>query len=42
MDLVRCFKDLFESVPDFKKAISLFFRNKNDVKLLKDCGFLNE
>ena len=40
MDNVNYFKDLFESIPDYKKIILLIFIIKNDVNLLYECGFL--
>ena len=40
MDYVNYFKDLFESVPDFRKKVLLMLLIKNDEHLLKECGFL--
>ena len=40
MDNVNYFKDLFESVPDYKKIVLLMFLIKNDVIFLYECGFL--
>ena len=40
MDNVNYFKDLFESIPDYKKIVLLLFLSKNDVYFLYDCGFL--
>ena len=38
MDHVKYFKDLFESIPDYRK-IALFKNfNKNDDAFLKECG----
>ena len=34
------FKELFESIPDYKKIVLLMFLIKNDVKFLYECGFL--
>ena len=34
------FKDLFESIPDYKKIVLLKFLIKNDVNFLYECGFL--
>ena len=31
---------MFESLPDFRKIVLLFFLNKNDLDILKGCGFL--
>ena len=30
MDDVYHFKDLFESIPDFRKTVSIIFQNKGD------------
>ena len=35
------FKDMFESIPDYRKLVLLVFLVKNDVDLLKEYGFLN-
>ena len=40
MDNVKCFKDLFESIPGFKNIVLLMFLIKNDVNFLYECGFL--
>ena len=40
MDNINYFKDLFESVPDYKKIVLLMFLIKNDVNFLYECGFL--
>ena len=40
MDNVNYFKDLFESIPDYKKIVLLMFLIKNDVNMLYECGFL--
>ena len=40
MDNVNYFKDLFESIPDYKKIVFLVFLIKNDVSFLHECGFL--
>ena len=40
MNNVNFFKDLFESIPDYKKIVSLMFLIKNDVIFLYECGFL--
>ena len=34
------FKDIFESIPDYKKIVLLMFLIKNDVNFLYECGFL--
>ena len=40
MNNVNYFKDLFESIPDYKKIVLLMFLIKNDVTFLYECGFL--
>ena len=40
MNIVNCFKDLFESIPDYRKIVLLMFLVKNDVNFLYECGFL--
>ena len=40
MNNVNYFKDLFESIPDYKKIVLLMFLIKNDVDMLYECGFL--
>ena len=40
MDNVNYFKDLFGSIPDYKKIVLLMFLIENDVKFLYECGFL--
>ena len=40
MDNINNFKDLFESIPDYKKVVSLMFLIKNDANFLYECGFL--
>ena len=39
MNNVNYFKDLFESIPDYKKVVLLMFLIKNDVNFLYECGF---
>ena len=39
MDNVNYFKDLFESIPDYKIEL-LMVLIKNDVNFLYECGFL--
>ena len=34
------FKDLFESIADYRKIVLLMFLFKNDVNFLYECGFL--
>ena len=36
---VNYFKDLFESIPDYKKIVLLIFLIQNDKNLLKEIGF---
>ena len=40
MDNVNYFKDLFESIPDYKKIVLLMFLIKIDLNFLYECGFL--
>ena len=40
MNNINYFKDLFESIPDYKKIVLLLFLIKNDVNFLYECGFL--
>ena len=40
MNNVNYFTDLFESIPDYKKSVSLMFLLKIDVNFLYKCGFL--
>ena len=40
MDHVNHFKDLFESLRDYRVIVLLVFLFKNDDDLLYECGFL--
>ena len=40
MDNINSFKDLFESIPDYKNIVLIMFLIKNDVNFLYECGFL--
>ena len=40
MNNINYFKDLFESIPDYKKIVLLMFLIKNDVNFVYECGFL--
>ena len=40
MNNVNYFKDLFESIPDYKKIVLKMFLFKTDVNFLYECGFL--
>ena len=40
MNGINYFKDLFESIPDYKKIVLLMFLNENHVDFLYECGFL--
>ena len=40
MNNINYFKDLFESIPDYKKIDLLMFLIKNDTNFLYECGFL--
>ena len=39
MDHVNYFKDLFDSIPDYRKIVLLIFLIQNDDDLSKECGF---
>ena len=39
MNNVNYFKDIFESIPDYKNIVLLIFLIKNDVNFLYECGF---
>ena len=39
MNNVNYFKDLFESIPDYRKIVLLIFLIQNDKNLLKEIGF---
>ena len=39
MNNIIYFKELFESIPDYKKIVLLVFLSKNDVNFLYECGF---
>ena len=39
MNNTNYFKDLFESIPDYRKIVFLLFLNKNDKDLLREVGF---
>ena len=40
MDNTNYFKDLFESISDYKTIVLIMFFIKNDVNFLYECGFL--
>ena len=40
MNDVKYFKDLFESITEYKKMVLLIFLIKNDVNVSYECGFL--
>ena len=42
MDNINCFKDLFESIPNYRKIVLLMFLIKNDDNLLTECGYLKK
>ena len=42
MDNINYFKDLFESIPDYRKTLLLLFLIKNDGELSTECGFLKK
>ena len=39
MDNENYFKDMFESIPDYRKIVLLVFLIQNDKNLLKEIGF---
>ena len=39
MNSINFFKDLFESIPDYKKIVLLIFLIQNDTNLLREIGF---
>ena len=39
MNKINYFKDLFESIPDYRKIVLLLFLIKNDKDLLCEVGF---
>ena len=39
MNNVNYFRDLFESIPHYRKIVLLLFLNENDKDLLKEVGF---
>ena len=39
MDNKKYFKDIFESIHDYKKIVLLIFLTQNDKNLLKEIGF---
>ena len=40
MNYVNYFKDLFESIDDYRKKVLLIFLIKNDNYILKEVGFI--
>ena len=40
MKYEKYFKELFESITDYRKIVLLIFLIKNDDKFLQECGFL--
>ena len=40
MNSVNFFKDLFESIPDYKEIVLSMFLIKNDINFVSECGFL--
>ena len=40
MDNSNYFKDIFESIHDYKKIVLLIFLFQNDINLLKEIGFI--
>ena len=39
MNYENSFKDIFESIPDYRKIVLLIFLIQNDKKFLKEIGF---
>ena len=39
MDNINYFKDLFESIPDYRKIVFLMFLFQDDKNLLREIGF---
>ena len=42
MEYENCFKDIFESIPDYRKIVLLVFLIKDDKKFLLEIGFTNK
>ena len=40
MNYENYFKDVFQSVPDYRKTVLLMFSFKNDFDLINECGYL--
>ena len=40
MNYEKYFKELFQSITDYRKIVLLIFLIKNDSKFLQECGFL--
>ena len=40
MNYENYFKDMFETIPDYRKIVLLLFLFKNDSGLLTECGLL--
>ena len=40
MNYENYFKDILESIPDYRKIALLIFLIQNDKELLEECGFL--
>ena len=41
MNNSKYFRDIFESITDYRKIVLLIFLIQNDKNLLKEIGFLN-
>ena len=39
MNIMNYFKDIFESIHDYRKIVLLIFLIQNDNELLTECGF---
>ena len=42
MKNVIYFRDLFESIPDYRKIVFLIFLIINDIDFLEECGFFKK
>ena len=39
---IICFKDLSESISDYRRIVLLMFQMKNDIDVLHECGFIKQ
>ena len=40
MDNIYYSRDLYDSIPDYRKIVSIMFLNKIDSDLITECGFV--